>query len=326
MLQQILNQTGGQIPQPGQQLNLNVTVCDCCDQPRAALPYTHTDPSGFTWSYCQQCYDAGCSGPNGYCELELEDEELGDCVVCQRRQQLATNGDHPWCAECFEKYTTYLQTHPIPPKDRFTPIYRGEKQVMAHMPAYMYPPAEWDKANFKPEYILNPASAPPPTRKKAHIVSQQQSESTEEMMRRLIAEQLGGAAPASSGGDSIDDVLAAIDPRDSDTALKLFHWLRDNARMHKVASLEQGGYLFLYQEPKGSSNEGYVVGGTQGDRIVDEALEKAQASGGKPLKGLCKKCFSPIAQVGDGKPEAESPRPGTDPTECSGGGLHEFAA
>lgn len=310
--------------------------CECCEEYVAALPYTHTDhnPPYTTWSYCQDCYDAGCSGPNGTCEREFADHDLGDCVVCNGIQVPLAIGD--WCIGCYDKYQKYLETHPIPPKDKFTPVWRGQQQLLKHMPAYMYSPDEWPSIDFKPEYLLNPASAPPSTRKKAHIVSQQPqtTETEDERIRRMIDERLqavtgqpgiGVALPGDPA--SIDDVLESIDPRDSDTALKLFNWLKDNSRLHRVATLEQGGYLFLYQEPEGASRQGYTAGGTQGDRIVDDALEKAQATGGKPLKGLCKHCLSSISQVGSSAPEAEQPRPGTNPTECSGngGGAHEFA-
>lgn len=325
-LQQILNQTGGQMPQPGQQVTLNVLECECCERMVAALPYTHTDhnPPHTTWSYCQECYDAGCSGPNGYCELD-HSTIGGVCVVCKKVDDLdgMAFGEHPWCDSCFEKYEQYLKTHPIPPKNRFDP---KNLWVPVHEPAHRLPPDQWPSIGFDPQYILNPASAPPPTRKKAHIVTQQPTETQEDMMRRLIAEQLGGAqsGPAGPTAETFDQMLAGIDPRDSETALKLFNWLRDNARLHKVATLDQGGYLFLYQEPEGSSRQGYVAGGTQGDQIVDDALDKARASGTKVLKGLCRKCFSPISQ-GDGPAEAESPRPGTNPAECPEGGQHEMA-
>jgi len=325
-MQQLLQQTGGALPQVGQQLNFSTTQCECCER-FVPTPYTHADhnPPYATWSYCQECYDAGCSGPNGYCELDIPD--TGVCVVCKKVEDLDGMAfeEHPWCDDCYEKYQAYLKTHPIPPKNRFDP---RNLWVDSHPPAYRVAPDDWPSIGFDPQHILNPAAAPAPTRKKAHIVSQQQSETQEDMMRRLIAEQLGQVTGANLGDEvTLDDILEQIDPRDSDSALKLFNWLRDNARLHKVATLDQGGYLFLYQEPDGSSRQGYVAGGTQGDQIVDNALEKAQAAGGKPNKGLCRLCYSPIVQVGDNKPEAESPRPGTDPAECpaADGGSHVFA-
>lgn len=336
MLQQQLQQglAAGQFqlvgtgpPQSGQPSGL--LECECCGQMVAALPYTHTD-GNTTWSYCQECHDAGCI-PSDYCELD-EYEELGDCVVCKRTKQPLSTRDPAWCCSCFGKYAEYLETHPIPPKDRFTPVYRGEHQPLAHMPAYMYPPDQWDQANFKPEYILDPASAPKPTRKKAHIVTQQPQSAglTEQDVLRLIREANGGDPNAQVGPTTavtIDAILDSIDPADSESALKLFHWLRDNHRLHKVATLDlqgAGGYLFMYQEPPGSDREGYTAGGTDGDRIVDEALSKAGA-GGKPLKGLCRKCYSAISKVGDGPIEADTPRAGTDPAACGSGGAHEFA-
>lgn len=307
--------------------------CECCDRYRST-PYRHQEksPPYEEWAYCQECYDVGCTGPYGDgCDLFVEPDPIeGPCHICGRVKPLAADG---WCAEDLDRYYEYLEANPIPPKDKFTPVYRGERQEPAHKPAYCYPPSEWPTIDFKPEYLLNPASAPK-TRKKAHIVTQQPSAPsglTEQDVLRLIQQATSGGATGPTVGSTpatLDEMLADIDPRDSDSALKLFNWLKDNARLHRVATLDQGGYLFLYQEPEGSSRQGYVAGGTQGDRIVDDALEKAQASGTKSLKGLCKHCFSAISQTGSSAPEAESPRPGTNPAECSGNGQgpHEFAA
>lgn len=309
--------------------------CECCDRYRKT-PYSHTDsnPPYETWTYCQECYDAGCSGPHtGYCELDVDpDPILGPCHLCAdgSNRPLAADG---WCENHFELYRQYLETNPIPPKDRFTPVYRGERQEPAHKPAYCYPPSEWPTIDFKPEYLLNPSKAPT-ARKKAHIVTQQPTQSpqsglTEADVMRLIQQANGGgginAGPTTAV--TLDEVLDSIDPRDSDSALKLFAWLKDNLRLQKVATLDQGGYLFMYQEPEGSSRQGWMAGGTQGDRIVDDALEKAAASGQKTVKGLCKHCLSTIQQAGSDSPEAETPRPGTNPTECpgNGGGRHEMA-
>lgn len=320
----------GPPPPPPPTRNPNDPFCECCERGRAT-PYSHTssNPPHFSWDYCQECYDAGCCGP-GDCELWDEGEEevvLGDCTVCLRKSvPLGTDG---WCVDDLEKYMEYLRSNPIPPKDRFTPTWPGEVKEPAHQPAYLLPPSQWESIDFRPELLNNPKP-----RKKTHIMNQTK-ESPEDMMRRLIDERLGqsaGGPPSPAHDDDpvdldLSDVLDAIDPRDSDSAMLLFNWLRDNSRLQKVATLDQGGYLFVYQEPEGTSRQGYIAGGTQGDRIVDDALSSAQASGGKPAKGLCRNCLSAVVKVGDGPIEAESPRPGASAKECSqsGGGPHEFA-
>lgn len=156
------------------------------------------------------------------------------------------------------------------------------------------------------------------------------TETEDERVRRLIDERLStltGQDVPQPQELTIDDVLAQIDPRDSETAQKLFVWLQKTGRLHRVGTLDEVGYMLVYSEPKGSSKEGWTHGGTQGDRIVNDALEKAQAAGAPNLRGLCSKCFSPVTkQSQDGAVLAESPREGDDPAECPAGGPHQFAS
>lgn len=315
--------------------------CECCERYRPT-PYSHTqhDPPHQSWVYCQECYDEGCEGPYGDgCYVDCEpDPVLGPCHICAdgKDQPLGCDG---WCIEHLHLYEEYLENNPIPPKNKFTPVYRGEYQEPAHKPAYCYPPERWPDIDFKPEYLLNPSKAPT-ARKKAHIVTQQPTETEDERITRLIEEKLKSItgqdisvelpqqAPQQIGRITIEDILEQLDPRDSETAIKMFDWLRDNARLQKVATLDEGGYLFIYQEPKGSSREGWMAGGTQGDRIVDDAHKAAVESGAlKTVKGLCRHCFSAISQAGDNPPLAENPTGGASAQECPQNNLgpHEMA-
>lgn len=120
----------------------------------------------------------------------------------------------------------------------------------------------------------------------------------QEFIRQEIAKAGGGPQPAAQP-TNLEDVLLAIDPRDSDSALLLFQWLQATGRLNVVATLTgKGGYLLHYQEPKGSSKEGYIPGGTQGGRMVDQALETAKASGAKAKNlGMCDKCWSAVELI-----------------------------
>lgn len=168
-----------------------------------------------------------------------------------------------------------------------------------------------------------------------------QNETEDERIRALIDQRLseltGQDVSVSLPGDpgtpapqqtaSLSDILDGIDPKDSDSAMELFGWLVDNGRLNRVATLTQGGYLFIYQEPEGSSKQGWVAGGTTGDRIVDDALDQARGSGPAAAKGLCKHCYSAIQRTAtDEFPQAENPRPGEDPGVCDKApdGKHEF--
>lgn len=114
-----------------------------------------------------------------------------------------------------------------------------------------------------------------------------------------LAKGQGVAAPQPT--ITLKDVLDSLDPRDSDAALALFGWLWDNHRFGVVGQLNGGGYLLHYQEPKGSTQAGYMAGGTQGSRMVDAAVEKTKAAGGRAVKrGLCATCMSAVKEREDG--------------------------
>lgn len=100
---------------------------------------------------------------------------------------------------------------------------------------------------------------------------------------------------------TIDDVINALDPADSEVALKLYGWLVDTNRLRVIGTLAGGmGYIHQYVEPQGATKEGYVAGGTSGGRMVDEALAKAKASGSPSRMGLCKDCISAVVMIDGG--------------------------
>lgn len=117
----------------------------------------------------------------------------------------------------------------------------------------------------------------------------------------------GADVPSPSGIETYEDlvktleaVLDVIDTRDSDTHIAVFKWLQERERVVRVGTLNSG-YIYQYQEPKGSSKEGYVLGGTQGDRMVDNALEAVNAAGAQPTKhGVCARCLKVVKQEGGG--------------------------
>ena len=98
---------------------------------------------------------------------------------------------------------------------------------------------------------------------------------------------------------SFEEALAQVDPADSEAALEMLDWLLKTGRLGRVGVLDGGqGYLFMYQEPKGSTKQGYRPGATQGDRIVDEAVEAQRAAGKAPAKrGMCPHCFSVVKEI-----------------------------
>lgn len=133
----------------------------------------------------------------------------------------------------------------------------------------------------------------------------QQPLDIEELIAQKVSEAMGqitgpaapqATAPATAPQVTFEQVLEQVDPRDSDAALAMLDFLLKTNRLGRVGVLDGGqGYLFVYAEPKGSSKQGYVPGGTQGDRIVDEAVETARASGAKPRKSsICVHCFSGV--------------------------------
>lgn len=110
----------------------------------------------------------------------------------------------------------------------------------------------------------------------------------------LSAMQAIGATPAPP--QDFSEVLDNLDPNDSEAALDMLDWLLQHQRLHRVGVLDGGqGYLFVYQEPQGSTKEGYRPGATVGDRIVDDTLAAQRESGAVPRqKGICKYCFSGV--------------------------------
>ena len=121
---------------------------------------------------------------------------------------------------------------------------------------------------------------------------------------------------------SFDDVIKKLDPRDSDSALAMFEWLSANGRFQLVGTLNGGGYLLHYSEPKGSSKQGYTPGATQGGRMVDEAVDKARAAGGKAREtGMCDKCWSAVEKQADGIVVSDDEHKNA---VCPNGGDHTF--
>jgi hypothetical protein len=118
-------------------------------------------------------------------------------------------------------------------------------------------------------------------------------------------------------------LLGALDPRDSDVSLAMLQWLQENGRVHKMGTLDQplSGYIYFYNEPKGTTKEGYTPGGTQGGRMVDKAAEQVKASGVAPAKkGMCPKCMRLVREEPDGSIVAEI----DDTADCVGGATHEL--
>ena len=86
-----------------------------------------------------------------------------------------------------------------------------------------------------------------------------------------------------------------------------------------------GGYLFTYTEPKGSTKAGYKPGGTQGDRIVDQAVDAQRAAGATAVKqGMCPGCMSIVRETPEGI-ALDEPEEGEDPFTCSTGTPHTLA-
>lgn len=127
---------------------------------------------------------------------------------------------------------------------------------------------------------------------------------------------------------NFETLIANVDQRDSEAALAMLEFLLKSGRLNRVGVLDGGqGYLFVYQEPKGSTKQGYKPGATQGDRIVDSALDKQRESGAVPSKrGLCALCLSAVyLDEADGQIHLDD---GSHATECTGSspdGKHHMA-
>jgi hypothetical protein len=138
------------------------------------------------------------------------------------------------------------------------------------------------------------------------------------LIQAEIAKALGGGGAP----QSFEDILKGIDPRDSEAALAMFNWLADNGRFGIVGTLNGGGYLLHYTEPKGTSKAGYTPGGTQGGRMVDQAVQQAKEAGAKPRKtGMCDQCWSAVEQLDDGSVVTDDD---TKSAVCPSGGAHTF--
>ena len=156
------------------------------------------------------------------------------------------------------------------------------------------------------------------------VTGQQPDLST--MIQQAVAQAVGQAGLNQVAQPvSLEDVLLAIDPADSEAALLLLEWLQGTGRLSVVATLAgSGGYLFHYAEPKGATKEGYVPGGTQGGRMVDAAMDQAKAAGAvKKNVGLCDKCWSAVEKLDDGSIVTSDE---TQSAACSAGGPHTFNA
>lgn len=68
-----------------------------------------------------------------------------ECAVCAAPRNGAnwgwTSSRTVWCPGCKHAYEKYRSDHPIP---------TNANGLATHMPAYMYPPAEWARIGFNP--------------------------------------------------------------------------------------------------------------------------------------------------------------------------------
>jgi hypothetical protein len=145
---------------------------------------------------------------------------------------------------------------------------------------------------------------------------------TPEALQAMIQQQIAQAQGVTGGPVDPETFLRGTDPKDSDTALMLLQWLIDTGRMQNIGTINGGGYLFHYQEPKGTTKAGYTPGATKGGRMVDQALDQAKESGAKPRKtGMCDQCWSAVEQQEDGTIVLDDD---TKSSICSAGGKHTF--
>lgn len=145
------------------------------------------------------------------------------------------------------------------------------------------------------------------------------------MIQQEVAKMAAGLVPqAPAGIPDVETFLRATDPKDSDAALMMLQWLIDTGRMQNIGTINGGGYMFHYQEPKGTTKAGYTPGATKGGRMVDQALDEAKAAGAKPRKtGMCDQCWSAVEQQEDGTIVLDDD---TRSSICSAGGKHTFNA
>lgn len=242
-------------------------MCDCCGR-SVPTPYHHDNhnPPYDGYDYCQECYDLGCGGP-------------GDCSVIQRNPK---GSDMSNTINDRERLEMQLSLGMEEDGSTLTPERKAELEAQL---------AQFEQASEQ-------ASTEVGTQE----VTQQQPQGpvTASDVQAMIAQAMQGVA-ASGSAPTFEELLLQVDPRDSDTALMMFEWLTATGRLQNIGTINGGGYLFHYQEPKGSSKQGYTPGATKGGRMVDAAVEKARESGAKPrITGLCGKCMSAVEQLDDG--------------------------
>lgn len=158
---------------------------------------------------------------------------------------------------------------------------------------------------------------------KEHFPEQAPPQDLQALVQAEIARAMGGIAQSAQAPQmTFEDVLKQIDPRDSESALTMLDWLVQNGRLTNIGTINGGGYIWHYAEPKGASKQGYTPGATKGGRMVDQAVEQAKASGAKPRNvGICDKCWSAVEKHDDGSVSLDG-----DPsaTTCAQGGQHNF--
>lgn len=182
-----------------------------------------------------------------------------------------------------------------------------------------------DQAHGVPERPPEPVRAavmPHPGAPFADQADPPQDAALEQRVEDAVTKALQGLMAGGIGPASFQEALADVDPADSEAALAMLDFLLKTGRLNRVGVLDGGnGYLFAYVEPKGSTKAGYRPGGTQGDRIVDEALEKQRNSDApRPTRqGMCPGCMSAVAEIsGAIVNEAGS-------STCTNGGPHGLA-
>lgn len=261
--------------------------CECCFRMVDELPYHHDNhnPPYDGYDYCADCN--GCGGPSDCCVPTDQPQEATDMsstiTDLERAELMLSMG----MGETGEALTDDERT-----------------QLQAYVDAV--------KGPVDPQ----PLGDPEPT-----VGEIPQQTDLQALVQAEIQKAMGGGI-AGAAPQSLGDVLKRIDPRDSDAALELFNWLADNGRLSIIGQLNGGGYLLHYTEPKGTTKAGYSPGGTQGGRMVDQAVAKAKDSGAVARQtGMCDKCWSAVEQLADGSIVSDDE---TKNATCPQGGAHTF--
>lgn len=216
--------------------------------------------------------------------------------------------DLPWCTNCTQDLEAYDMR-----QGRWRDAYdvicarHPDPNLDHHVPTFARPttsgPPQGDTMTQAPE--LDPAIA------------------------QMIQTAVQNAIPQASVEMTFDEILEQVDPRDSEAALAMLDWLLRNQRLHRLGVLDgDTGYLFAYREPKGSSKQGYAPGATQGDRIVDAAVDQQRQSGATALKkGMCPQCYSAVRLEKEGDVLLDDDTPGVERATCSATGeSHGFVS